>query len=81
MPGWLLRAFEEGRSKIEANETLESVNIVGVGSGNMKKSNRDRIIKRWKKAARGGVSNVQKPGLKAVAAMFGIPVIEEKSDG
>lgn len=80
MPKWLLRAFEEGIPRIEAREAIQAANIASVASSNMKKQDRTKMLNSWRKQANQGVSNVQKPGPMAVAAKFGIPIIEDKPD-
>lgn len=54
------------------------MNAMAVGSGSLKKQDAQRIIREWNRQVNVGQRRARKgPGLRAVAAMHGIPVYDD----
>ena len=59
MPTRELDAFSARMPVIRAQEALHWSNIFGVGAGNIRKDDRDRILREWRRDS-GATSNLRK---------------------
>ena len=70
--------YAEAIPKIQAQEAIQAVNIISVGSGLLKPGASQRITRQWEMdASRGRRRKAGRIDFKSVAAMMGIRVIDE----
>jgi hypothetical protein len=81
MPMMWLRAHAQAMPELQGEEYFQGAEVFAVGSGKLKKSDRDRTIRRWKSALDGEERHVlrgNRAGL-AMLASLGIKVREDES--
>jgi hypothetical protein len=75
MPLMWLRAHLATMPELQTEEALRASEVIAMGSGNLQKKDRDRVLRRWNKQAgqEGAARQVTTPNdLKAVKAAMGL---------
>lgn len=79
LPGWLLRAFGELLPVLRAEEALEAVSVLAVGTGAARRQDAQAAIRRWHREASraGGGEDVRTSpeGARNLMAAMGIGVV------
>lgn len=76
MPLALLNSYAEMLPRLKAERDIRMMNVIGAGTGSLKKAAHQRFVRRLEREARGSESHAHRDpwGL-------GIPVIEEAAGG
>jgi hypothetical protein len=77
MPLVLLRAYEGVLGGLQAEDSLRQSEIIAMGTGQLTKNERNRVLRRWRQAMGGGERNVLRGNRAGLAMLRSMGMVRE----
>lgn len=75
-PPWLVSIFIEQLRRIESEEMLQQMQVVGAGTGNMKEEHQKTVVRKLQRDARAGVPAKRASGAALSGMGIGVRKVE-----